>query len=288
MKTTSNQTTALTLDDRITLASGTSMPPLGLGVFQVEEGEDLIAAVKGAIRLGYRSIDTAAVYGNESGVGQAIREALIETGLNRDELFITSKVWNADLGYTETLGAYEQSLQKLGLEYLDLYLIHWPVAGKYKSAWKALEELYRTGRVKAIGVSNFQTHHLEELMQDAEILPMVNQVEFHPYLTQKNLLEFTRKHNIVMEAWSPLMQGGLFEEPLLLELAAKYDRTTAQIILRWDLQHGVVTIPKSIREARIAENSQVFDFELSSTDMQRIDGLNQNRRVGPDPDHFDF
>lgn len=288
MKTTSGQKTALSLNDRITLASGTAMPPLGLGVFQVEEGDNLTAAVKSAIRLGYRSIDTAAVYGNESGVGQGIREALPENGLGREELFITSKVWNADLGYTETLAAYEQSLQKLGLDYLDLYLIHWPVAGKYKSAWKALEELYRTGRVKAVGVSNFQTHHLEELIQDAEILPMVNQVEFHPFLTQKKLLDFTREHNIVLQAWSPLMQGGLFEEPLLLELAAKYGRTTAQIILRWDLQHGVVTIPKSVHEARIAENSQIFDFDLSSTDMERIDGLNQNRRVGPDPDHFDF
>ncbi|WP_037282948.1 aldo/keto reductase [Saccharibacillus sacchari] len=288
MKTTSNQQTALALNDRITLVSGTAMPPLGLGVFQVEEGDDLIAAVKSAIRLGYRSIDTAAVYGNESGVGQGIREALLETGLRREELFITSKVWNADLGYAETLAAYELSLQKLGLDYLDLYLIHWPVEDKYQSAWKALEELYLAGRVKAIGVSNFQTRHLEKLMQNAEITPMVNQVEFHPFLTQKELLDFTRKHNIVMEAWSPLMQGGLFEEPLLLELASKYGRTVAQIILRWDLQHGVVTIPKSIREARIAENSQVFDFELSPADMERIDGLNRNLRVGPDPDDFDF
>jgi len=288
MKTTSAQTTALGLNDRIILASGTAMPPLGLGVFQVEEGDDLIAAVKSAIRLGYRSIDTAAVYGNESGVGQGIREALLETGLRREELFITSKVWNADLGYAETLAACELSLQKLGLDYLDLYLIHWPVEDKYQSAWKALEKLYRTRRVKAIGVSNFQTHHLEKLMRDSEIAPMVNQVEFHPLLTQKKLLDFTRKHNIVMEAWSPLMQGGLFEEPLLLELAAKYGRTIAQIILRWDLQHGVVTIPKSIREERIAENSQVFDFRLSPADMERIDGLNRNLRVGPDPDDFDF
>lgn len=276
------------LQDTITLHNGVNMPGLGLGVFQVEEGTVLIQAVKSAIAHGYRSIDTAAIYGNERSVGQGIREAMLDNGITRDKLFITSKVWNADLGYDSTLAAYEASLDRLGLEYLDLYLIHWPVIGKYKAAWSALEKLYREGRVKAIGVSNFQIHHLEDLMSEAQIKPMVNQVEFHPRLTQKELLRYTQAQGIQLEAWSPLMQGQLLNDPLLLEMAARYGKSVAQIILRWDLQHGVVTIPKSIQASRIAENAALFDFELSPEDMGRIDGLNQNLRVGPDPDHFDF
>lgn len=197
-------------------------------------------------------------------------------------------MWNADLGYEQTLAAYEASLQKLGLDYLDLYLIHWPVEGKYKEAWKALETLYNRGKVRAIGVSNFQIRHLEELKESAEIVPMVNQVEFHPLLTQEPLRAYCEERGIQMEAWSPLMQGQLLDHPLLAELAAKYGKTAAQIILRWDLQHGVVTIPKSTKETRIAENANVFDFELAKDDMKRIDALNENRRVGPDPDNFDF
>lgn len=171
---------------------------------------------------------------------------------------------------------------------MDLYLIHWPVKGKYKEAWRALESLYRDGRVKAIGVSNFQIHHLEDVISDSRIKPMVNQVEFHPRLTQKELLSFTQAHGIRLEAWSPLMQGELLNEPVLLELAQKYGKSVAQIILRWDIQHGVVPIPKSINEQRIIENATIFDFELTTVDMNLIDGLNQNRRVGPDPDNFDF
>lgn len=195
------------LQDTTTLHNGVKMPWLGLGVFQVEEGQELVDAVKSAIAQGYRSIDTAAIYGNESGVGQGIREGLRQTGIPREALFVTSKVWNADLGYEETLAAYETSLQKLGLDYLDLYLIHWPVADKYKDAWRALETLYKAGKVKAIGVSNFQVHHLEDLMADAEIVPMVNQVEYHPRLTQREVQTFCRERGIQMEAWSPLMQG---------------------------------------------------------------------------------
>ncbi|MCR2805492.1 aldo/keto reductase [Paenibacillus soyae] len=276
------------LQDTVTLHNGVQMPGLGLGVFKVEEGTELVEAVRTAIAHGYRSIDTAAIYGNESGVGEGIRQAMQDNGIPRDRLFVTSKVWNADLGYEATLSAYEASLEKLGLDYLDLYLIHWPVAGKYKDAWRALEELYKEGRVKAIGVSNFQIHHLEDLMEDAEIKPMVNQVEFHPRLTQKELLRFTTQHGIQLEAWSPLMQGELLQEPALVELAAKYGKSVAQVILRWDLQHGVVTIPKSTKEHRIIENASLFDFELSREDMERIDGLNRNLRVGPDPDNFDF
>ncbi|MET3546574.1 diketogulonate reductase-like aldo/keto reductase [Paenibacillus favisporus] len=270
------------------LNNGIEMPWLGLGVFKVEEGSELVEAVKAAVKHGYRSIDTAAVYANETSVGQGIREALADNGLKREDLFITSKVWNADLGYESTIAAYETSLNKLGLDYLDLYLIHWPVAGKYKEAWRALEQLYKDGRVKSIGVSNFQVHHLEDLMKDAEIVPVINQVEFHPMLTQKELRDFTKQHNIQLEAWSPLMQGELLNHPLLKELADKYGKSIAQVILRWDLQHGVVTIPKSTKEHRIVENASLFDFELSREDMDRIDGLNENRRVGPDPDNFDF
>lgn len=272
------------LQSTTTLNNGVKMPWFGLGVFKVEEGPELVNAVKTAIQHGYRSIDTAAIYENEEGVGQGIKES----GIVREDLFVTSKVWNADLGYESTLAAYQTSLDKLGLDYLDLYLIHWPVAGKYKEAWRALETLYKEGRVRAIGVSNFQVHHLEDLMKDAEIKPMVNQVEYHPRLTQKEVQAFCRENGIQMEAWSPLMQGQLLDNEVLAGIAAKYEKSVAQIILRWDLQNGVITIPKSTKEHRIIENSQVFDFELTQEDMQQIDALNQNHRVGPDPDNFDF
>ena len=272
------------LQDTTTLSNGVKMPWFGLGVFKVEEGSEVVESVKAAIRNGYRSIDTAAIYQNEEGVGQAIRES----GIAREELFVTSKVWNADLGYESTIAAYETSLKKLGLDYLDLYLIHWPVAGKYKEAWRALETLYKEGRVKAIGVSNFHVHHLEDILKDAEIKPMVNQVEYHPRLAQKEVRAFCQEHSIQLEAWSPLMQGQLLDNEVLQGIAQKYNKSVAQVILRWDLQNGVVTIPKSTKEHRIIENSQVFDFDLSQEDMQLIDNLNQNHRVRPDPDNFDF
>jgi diketogulonate reductase-like aldo/keto reductase len=263
------------------------MPWLGLGVFKVEEGSELIQAVKSAIAHGYRSIDTAAIYDNETGVGQAIKEALQDNNLSREELFVTSKVWTADMGYEETIAAYETSLAKLGLEYLDLYLIHWPVKGKYKETWRALETLYKEGRVKAIGVSNFQIHHLEEVM-DLEIKPMVNQVELHPYLSQQALLSFCQEQGIQLEAWSPLMQGQLLDQPVLKQIAAKHSKSVAQVIIRWDLQRGIITIPKSTKEHRIIENVDVFDFLLTEEDMNLINALNQDQRVGPDPDNFDF
>jgi methylglyoxal/glyoxal reductase len=278
----------MNLQSTTTLNNGVKMPWFGIGVFKVEEGPELVNAVKLAIKHGYRSIDTAAIYGNEEGVGQAIQEGIKEARINREELFVTSKVWNSDLGYESTLAAYETSLKKLGLDYLDLYLIHWPVEGKYKDAWRALETLYKQGKVKAIGVSNFQGHHLEDLMKDAEMKPMVNQVEYHPLLSQKDVHSFCQKHDIQLEAWSPLMQGQLFEHPDLKEIANKYNKTIAQVILRWDLQNGIVTIPKSTKEHRIIENAAIYDFELSKEDMQHINRLNQNKRVGPDPDNFDF
>jgi diketogulonate reductase-like aldo/keto reductase len=276
------------LQDTTTLHNGVEMPWFGLGVFKVEDGAELVEAVKAAIKNGYRSIDTAAIYDNETGVGQGIREAMVEYNVAREELFVTSKVWNPDLGYESTLAAYETTLQKLGLDYLDLYLIHWPVEGKFQEAWRALETLYKDGRVKAIGVSNFQIHHLETLMKDAVVKPMVNQVELHPQLTQKELIEYGKKQGIQIEAWSPLMQGQLLEHPVLKEIADKHNKSIAQVILRWDLQHGIVTIPKSTKEQRIIENSDVFDFVLSEEELAQIDALNQNLRVGPDPDNFDF
>ncbi|GMK40316.1 putative oxidoreductase YtbE [Paenibacillus sp. CCS19] len=281
-------TTAQHLQSTTTLRNGVKMPWLGLGVFQVEEGDTLIEAVKSAIKFGYRSIDTAAVYGNEQGVGQAIREAIQETGIDRSELFVTSKVWNADLGYEETLAAFDVTMTKLGLEYLDLYLIHWPKAGKYKEAWRALETLYKQGRVKAIGVSNFHVHHLEDVMAGAEVVPMVDQVEYHPHLSQQPLHEFCKANGIQLEAWSPLKQGQLLNEPTIARLADKYGKSVSQIIIRWDLQNGVVTIPKSVKPHRIAENGSVFDFALSDEDMALLNSLNRDERVGPDPDNFNF
>jgi methylglyoxal/glyoxal reductase len=276
------------LQETTTLNNGVKMPWLGLGVFKVEEGPELVHAIKTAICHGYRSIDTASIYGNEAGVGEGIREGMKEAGISREDLFITSKVWNADLGYESTIRAYEESLKKLGLEYLDLYLIHWPVEGKYKEAWRALETIYKEGKVKAIGISNFQIHHLEELMKDASVIPVINQVEYHPRLTQEELKEFCQKHHIQLEAWSPLMQGELLNNPVLQEIAQTYGKSVAQVILKWDLQNDVVTIPKSTKTHRIIENASVFDFVLSEEDMKRINELNQNKRVGPDPDNFDF
>lgn len=276
------------LQAKSTLHNGVEMPWFGIGVFKVEEGAELVNAVKTALVHGYRSVDTAAIYGNEEGVGEGIRQGLQEAGLKREDIFVTSKVWNADLGYEETLKAFDTSLEKLGLDYLDLYLIHWPVEGKYIDAWRALETLYQDGRIKAIGVSNFQIHHLKHLMKETEIKPMINQVEYHPRLTQKELLAFCTEQGIQLEAWSPLMQGQLLDHPVLQEIAKKYGKSAAQVILRWDLQNGVITIPKSTKKHRIEENANVFDFELSADDMKRIDDLNENLRVGPDPDNFDF
>ncbi|MGG0299305.1 aldo/keto reductase [Bacillus albus] len=276
------------LQSTTTLHNGVEMPWFGLGVFKVEDGLELVEAVKSAIKAGYRSIDTAAIYGNEKAVGEGIRAGIKEAGISREDLFITSKVWNSDQGYETTLAAYEESLKKLELDYLDLYLVHWPVEGKYKDTWRALETLYKEERVRAIGVSNFQIHHLKDVLAGAEMKPMINQVEYHPRLTQKELQAFCKEQGIQMEAWSPLMQGQLLDNETLQEIAHQYGKTTAQIILRWDLQNEVVTIPKSTKEQRIIANADIFNFELTKEDMEKIDALNENHRVGPDPDNFDF
>ncbi|KEO83831.1 aldo/keto reductase [Tumebacillus flagellatus] len=271
------------LQDTTTLNNGVKMPWLGLGVWKVTEEGQVEKAVLSALEAGYRSIDTAAIYGNEEGVGRALRDS----GIPRDQIFVTTKVWNSNQGYESTLAAFDESMQKLGLDYLDLYLIHWPVAGKYKDTWRALEKLYKDGKVRAIGVSNFHVHHLKDLLADAEAVPTVNQVEYHPLLSQEELRAFCREKKIQLEAWSPLMQGNLDHE-VITQLAQKYGKSPAQIVLRWDLQNEVVTIPKSVTPARIAENADVFDFELSPDDMAALNGLNEDRRFGPDPDNFDF
>ncbi|KAA8785737.1 diketogulonate reductase-like aldo/keto reductase [Paenibacillus sp. 4624] len=272
------------VQDTTTLNNGVKMPWLGFGVFKVKDGDEVVSAVKTAIEAGYRSIDTAKVYNNESGVALGIRES----GIAREDLFITTKVWNSDQGYESTLAAFEESMKRLELEYLDLYLIHWPVKGKYKDTWRALEKLYKEGRVRAIGVSNFQTHHLEDLLMDATVKPAVNQVELHPLLTQKELRDYCSTHEIQIEAWSPLGQGNLMEHPLLQDIAAKYGKSPAQVILRWDLQNGIVTIPKSVTPERIHANTELYDFELTAEEIEQINGLNENKRFGSDPDNFNF
>ncbi|HZG58569.1 aldo/keto reductase [Paenibacillus sp.] len=276
--------TARGLTDTTTLNNGVKMPWIGLGVWKVEEGQQVEDSVAAAIANGYRSIDTAAVYGNEVGVGKAVREC----GVKREELFVTTKVWNADQGFDSTLRAHEASLERLGLDYVDLYLVHWPVKDKYRETWKALVRLYEEKRVRAIGVSNHQIHHLEEIIQDTGVVPAVNQVEYHPLLSQVELLSYCKTKGIQMEAWSPLMQGNNLDHPALRTIATKHGKSTAQIVLRWDLQHGVVTIPKSTKVARMKENADIFDFELSAEEMGAIDAMNENRRFGADPDNFNF
>lgn len=269
------------IKDTTELNNGIKMPWLGLGVWKVEDGSAVESIIKMGVKAGYRSIDTAAAYYNEHGVGKAIKEC----GISREDLFITTKVWNADEGHDSTLKAFEKSRGKLGLDYIDLYLIHWPVKGKYIDTWRALEKLYKDGRVRAIGVCNFQIHHLLDIFESGSIIPMVNQVEYHPLLSQTELRAFCKKEKIQLEAWSPLMQGHL-ELPLLIELSNKYGKSPAQIVLRWDLQNEVITIPKSTHENRIIENTNIFDFELSDEDMSRINGLNLDKRFGADPESF--
>jgi len=272
------------IKDCTLLNNGLKMPWLGFGVFQINDGQEVEHAVKSALEIGYRSIDTATVYGNERGVGKAIRES----GILREDIFLTTKVWNDDQREKRTLAAFEESLKRLETEYVDLYLVHWPVKGCYQETWQVMEEIYQSGRAKAIGVSNFMVHHLEDILRDSQIVPSVNQVEFHPFLVQPELLRFCQSHKIQVEAWSPLMDGKITNEQVVQKLAEKYHKTPAQIALRWDLQHEVVTIPKSTHSNRIAENSQIFDFELSPADMNVLDALDEGKRVGPDPNSFNF
>lgn len=274
----------MTLSATKKLSNGLEIPRFGLGVWRAADGEETVNAVRWAIESGYRLIDTAAVYKNEESVGEGIRQA----GVPREELFITTKLWNSDQGYETALKAFDESLEKLGLDYVDLYLIHWPVAGKYKDSWRALEEIYASGRAKAIGVSNFQPHHLDDLLTDAKVVPVVDQVELHPTFTQKTLKDYLDKKDIAIEAWSPLGQGQTLENPVLIEIAKKHGKTAAQVTIRWHLQSDHIVIPKSVHENRIKENFDVFDFELTEEEMIQIDALNTNERIGADPDNFDF
>ncbi|TYK42706.1 aldo/keto reductase [Actinomadura decatromicini] len=270
----------------VDLIDGTAMPQLGFGVFQASDAE-AEQAVRTALEQGYRSVDTASAYGNEEGVGRALRAS----GVPREELFITTKLWNDEQGYDSALRACDASLSRLGLDYLDLYLIHWPMPGRgtYLETWRALEELKRDGRVRAIGVSNFTVETLGRIIEEADAVPAVNQIELHPYFQQDGLRAFHRDHGIRTEAWAPLGQGhGLLDDPALDRIGRNHGRTPAQVVLRWHLQIGNVVIPKSVTPSRIAENIDVFGFELSPDDMKAIGELDQNTRFGPDPATFEM
>lgn len=278
-----------TLQTRIPLSNGTSIPCLGFGTWKTP-AEEAARSVAEALRVGYRHIDTATAYGNEGGVGQAIAES----GIPREEIFLTSKLWNPHQGYQSTLDAFARTLEALRTDYLDLYLIHWPHDPKYfdnweemnLETWRAFEELYESGSIKAIGVSNFRPRHLENIMKHAKIMPMVDQVEIHPGMPQDELIAFCREHNMVVEGWSPLSTGRIFSVPEVQEIAQKYGKSIAQVCLRWSVQRGVIPLPKSVTPARILENSQVFDFELEEADMQRISALTDCGWSGLDPDNL--
>lgn len=265
----------------ITLNNGLEMPQLGFGVWQVPD-EEVTSVVAKALEVGYHSIDTAKVYGNEQGVGKA----LAQSNVPREEMFITTKVWNTDQGYENTLKAFDASLERLGLDYVDLYLIHWPTPefDEYVETYKALEKLYNDGRVKAIGVCNFNIEHLQRLLDECEVKPVLNQVECHPYFQQNELKAFCEKHNIFVEAWSPLNQGGaVLNDEVVKQLAEQHGKTPAQVIIRWHLQSNTIVIPKSVTPSRIEENFDVFDFELTQEDMMKIEGIDRNERKGPEP-----
>ena len=269
------------LQGSFTLHNGVEMPYFGLGVFQ---SEDATNSVLSALDNGYRHIDTASIYQNEKEVGNAIKQH----DLAREEIFVVSKVWNSDQGYNSTIKAYHESLKRLNMDYLDLYLVHWPVKGKFVETWKAMEFLYDEGMVKSIGVSNFMRNHLSELLPTCSIVPMVNQMEFHPHLVQQDLIDFCNQKGIQYEAWSPLMRGKILDIELLKDLSEKYNKTIVQIVLRWNLQKGIITIPKSSNPERIKSNADIFDFELTQDDVEAINALDRNTRIGPDPNNFNF
>lgn len=272
----------------VVLNNGNKMPMLGLGVFRVTDPKDAQESVRIAIVNGYRSIDTAMIYENEVGVGEGIRLGIKDAGISREELFITSKLWNNDMRNDRVEEAYAESLKKLGLDYLDLYLIHWPVEDKLVSSWKVMEDLYKAGKIKNIGVSNFQVKHLQMVMDAGTVKPVINQIEYHPFLTQEVVKDFCEQNDIQVEAWSPLMNGDILKNDVINKLADKYDKSSAQIVLKWDVQTGVITIPKSSNEGRIKENINIFDFEMTNEDIAEISELNEDHRIGPDPDSFDF
>ncbi|WP_300768481.1 aldo/keto reductase [uncultured Bifidobacterium sp.] len=272
-------------ESRIVLNNGVSIPQVGLGVFQNPDGETTVNAVREALSVGYRHIDTARIYGNESSVGEGLRQS----GVARRDVFVTTKLWNEDIRQERTREAFLESLDRLGLDYVDMYLIHWP-ADHWQRAWEEMAGLYEEHRIRAIGVSNFQPHHLRELMTISSVLPAVDQIESSPLFANNETISFARSRHIDVEAWSPLggTGGSLLSDPHLLALAAKYGKSPAQIVIRWHIQRGVIVIPKSTHAERIRENIDVADFALSSEDMAAIDSMETGTRVGADPDHFDF
>lgn len=264
---------------KITLNDGNQIPALGFGVYQSPPGEVTFASVSQALRVGYRHIDTASMYGNEADVGKAVKAS----GIPREAVFVTTKLWNDDQGYDAALKAFDQSYKNLNLGYVDLYLLHWPVVGKRIESWKALSQIKRSGRVHAIGVSNFMVQHLEEIMNATGVVPAVNQIEVSPFLYPRDVIQFCEKNNIIIEAYCPLTRSKKLNDSTLLSVARNYAKTTAQILIRWSLQHGFVPLPKSNTPNRIIENFQVFDFEISPEDMTILDSLNQNFRTSWDP-----
>lgn len=263
------------------LNNGVDIPSVGYGVFKVKEGDEVYASVLEALKAGYRLIDTAAIYGNEEGVGRALKDS----GIPREEIFLTTKLWNTDQGYDKALKAFEVSLEKLGTDYVDLYLVHWPGKDKYVESYQALENLFQEKRVRAIGVCNFHIHHLEKLLAETKIIPAINQIELHPLMNQKAIRDFCRERGIQVEAWGPLMQGKEdLAAPVIVELSEKYAKSPAQIILRWHFQNGVIAIPKSVTPSRIKENISLFDFVLSEEDMAKIDAMNIDKRLSSNPD----
>jgi len=278
-------------EKKLTLSNGVEIPILGFGTYKIEDDKVAVNSVREAIKTGYRHIDTASFYKNEENVGNGIREGLKHTGLKRKDIFVTTKVWNTEQGYENTLNAFSNSLQRLNMDYVDLYLIHWPVTKDYadewqsriKETWKAMEKLYNEGKIRAIGVSNFLVHHLEELISGCEIEPMVNQIEFHSGHNQKETVEFCKKHEIVVEAWSPLGRGVILENEFLSEIAKRYNKTIAQICIRWIIQQDIVALPKSVTQKRIKSNFEIFDFELSREDMDKITNMEPAGYTGSDP-----
>jgi 2,5-diketo-D-gluconate reductase A len=277
-------TSAPTVPD-VTLNNGVTIPQLGFGTFQIEP-KDTKDAVLAALEIGYRHIDTAEMYGNEKEVGQAVAES----GLDRSEVFVTSKLNNGFHAYGDALTAFTRSLDDLGMEYMDLFLVHWPLpgVGDYTETWRAMEEIYRSGRVKAVGVSNFQIPHLRRLFEETSVVPAVNQIEVHPYLVQDELRAFGREHGIATEAWSPIAQGMVLDDPVITAIAQRVGRSAAQVTLRWHLQRGDIVFPKSVTRSRVAENLRLFDFELTGQDLADISALDRGERTGPDPDTFNW
>ncbi len=274
----------LSVDSRLKLNDGKSIPMLGYGTWQIPDGQTVEECVFNALQVGYRLIDTAAIYQNEKGVGAGIRKA-IASGIPREDIFVTTKLWNSDHDNVEK--AFDESLKRLGLDYIDLYLIHWPVTGKRINTWKIFEKLLKTGKVKSIGVSNFTIKQLQELMEQTSVVPSVNQVEFSPWNYQKELLDYCNKSRIVLEAYSPLTRGKKLNDPTLVSIAKKYGKSPAQTVIRWCLQHNIVLIPKSTDPVKIKENANVYDFDIAADDMAKLDSLNQNMRFCWNPEELD-